>query len=254
MPRGVFQPTHGRAETPDLPNFSWAEYGLRCGVPRIIKALTDRELPASNFMSASLPEHYPSCAEAALKTGWEVMGHSIYQRSIRLEADEEATIVETKEKLLRFCGYAPRGWLAPGASETERTPELLKKHGFEFLFEWQFDDLPCWMYTAHGPLIAMPFTIELNDIALIMHGLGTDEWLRRFEAVLETFSTEVADQPRVITLSIHPHISAVPLRFPTLLRILDALVARDDTVFMTGGQIADWFTLQEPVNFAANCG
>jgi hypothetical protein len=41
---------------------------------------------------------------------------------------------------------------------------------------------------------------------------------------------------------LHPHLMGVPHRFGFLERFLDALVARKDAVFMTGAQIADWFS------------
>ena len=247
MPRSMFVTAHGKPEVPDIANFSWVEYGLRCGFPRIARLLTERGLPASNFMNASFPDHYPSCAEAALAAGWEVTGHAVYQRSLGHEADEEAVIAEVAERLTRFAGYPPRGWLGPGAGESEHTPDILKKHGFEFVFEWCLDDLPCWMRTRHGPMLAMPYARELNDvIALTMHGHTADEWLSRFRYELETWEAELADNPRVITLSLHPHVAGVPMRAPLLARILDLLMARDDTVFMTGGGIADWFDGQDP--------
>ena len=46
---------------------------------------------------------------------------------------------------------------------------------------------------------------------------------------------------RVFTLGLHPHLIAVAHRIGYLERILDLLQQRDDTVFMTGSQIADWF-------------
>ena len=30
MPRTLLTPPHGKETVPDVPNFSWAEYGLRC--------------------------------------------------------------------------------------------------------------------------------------------------------------------------------------------------------------------------------
>src|SRR6187402_1736441 len=42
MPRVLLPPPHGLVQSPDVPNFSWAEYGMRCGMPRILKAFADR--------------------------------------------------------------------------------------------------------------------------------------------------------------------------------------------------------------------
>ena len=120
MPRSIFDTAHGKPEHPDIPNFSWVEYGLRCGVPRLIRILGERGLPASNFMNAAFPDYYSSCAEAALEAGWEVTGHQIVQRSLRYEEDEEAVIAEVVERLTRFAGYPPRGWLGPGSGSPWR--------------------------------------------------------------------------------------------------------------------------------------
>ena len=44
MPRGILPAPHGRpAEPPDVPNFAWVEYGLRCGMPRIMAMLKRAE-------------------------------------------------------------------------------------------------------------------------------------------------------------------------------------------------------------------
>ena len=252
MPRSIFDTAHGKPEHPDIPNFSWVEYGLRCGVPRLIRILGERGLPASNFMNAAFPDYYPSCAAAALEAGWEVTGHQIVQRSLRYEEDEEAVIAEVVERLTRFAGYPPRGWLGPGSGESMETPDLLRKHGFEYIYDWQFDDLPCWMRTRHGPMIALPYALELNDvIAFSMHKQTADEWFQRFAYAVETFESELSRAPRVLTLALHPHVAAIPMRAPVLARILDMLMARDDTVFMTGGQIAEWFRGQDPEGLAA---
>ena len=38
MPRGILPPPHGKSsDPPDLPNFSWVEYGMRVGLPRLMK-------------------------------------------------------------------------------------------------------------------------------------------------------------------------------------------------------------------------
>ena len=36
MPRTIITPPHGKETIPDVPNFSWADYGMRAGLPRII--------------------------------------------------------------------------------------------------------------------------------------------------------------------------------------------------------------------------
>ena len=60
-------------------------------------------------------------------------------------------------------------------------------------------------------------------------------------ATLDAVEPELERGPRVISLSLHHHLSGVLHRVRFVEKMLDALLARCDTVFMTGGQIADWF-------------
>ena len=242
MPRKLLTAPHGVETVPDVPNFSWAEYGMRCGMPRIFRALADRGLSAGCTMNAAVVETYPRIAEEVLKAGWELMGHGLHQKSVQAEASESEIIGEALGILERFGGKPVQGWLGPGLKETPDTVDILKAHGLRYCSDWVLDDLPTWMRTTGGPMISMPYSMEINDsLSHAVHQLPSDVMLTRLQATLETFDEELAENPRVITIGLHPHLIAVPHRFGTLKRMLDLLMARDDTVFMTGAQIADWF-------------
>ena len=246
MPRTILPPPHGLDQVPDVPNFAWAEYGLRCGIPRILTLLEDRTLPASASINASVIEAYPSCAEAILEAGWEFVGHGMHQRSIQDAGDEAAVIELALDKIARFAGRRPRGWLGPGLRESFETPDLLKAAGIEYLFDWVIDDLPSWLDTASGPLLSMPYTLELNDsVIYAVERHPSPEIYRRFTDTLEVFDWELRQQPRVLTLGLHPHLIGVPHRFVYLQKILDVLLDREDVIFVTGGAIADWYVEAE---------
>ena len=242
MPRALFAAPHGREPWPDLANYSWVEYGLRMGVPRLARTLRERGLPASATMNASVIDVYPGVAQLALESGWEIIAHAVVQRSLQLESDQQDIIARTVERLRAFTGKRPRGWLGPGFGETMETPEYLKDAGFDHVYDWTVDDLPCWMHTARGPLLAMPYALELNDVTLFpLERHSSDEYYRRFCDTVEVIEPELAENPRVLTLGLHPHIIAVPHRLKYFAMTLDMLRQRGDTVFMTGSQIADWF-------------
>jgi allantoinase len=247
MPRAILQNPHGRAPMPDIGNFSWVEYGLRTGVPRLIRTFAERGLPVTNMMNAALPDYYPALANAVLEAGWQLIGHGNFQRSLLYERDEEEVIDEALAKFEKFSGKRPRGWLGPGYGESLNTPDILKRKGIEFIHDWMFDDTPCWMATKHGPLVAVPYALDLNDVmvfALERH--SADEYFKRFKDTADYFAAEPGSPPRVITMGLHPHIIAVPYRLAMFERTLDMLLARNDTIFTTGGEIADWYRKQDP--------
>ena len=246
MPRKALTSPHGAEAVPDVPNFSWAEYGMRVGMPRLLKLFAERVVPASCSFNASVIEAYPACAEAIRDAGWEFIGHGVHQKSIQSEGDE-ATLIETALSMIEaFTGARPRGWLGPGLRESFETPDLLKAAGIEYVFDWPLDDLPCWMNTSHGPMLALPYTLEVNDSPIYAgdkHASG--EIHRRMIDTLACFDRELAEQPKVLTLGLHPHLIGVPHRFGYLVEMLDILQARNDVVFMTGAGIAEWFIAAE---------
>jgi hypothetical protein len=64
---------------------------------------------------------------------------------------------------------------------------------------------------------------------------------KRLQSTLDCFSREVARDPRIFTIPLHPHLMGVPHRIGYLEDFIGRLRDRKDSVFMTGAQIADWF-------------
>lgn len=243
MPRGIIPAPHGAAATPpDVPNYSWVEYGMRVGMPRIMKMLTDRSLPASALMNAQVADVYPSLMKAIVDANWELVGHGWFQQTLKQVDDEAAVISKTLDRLQQADGKPVRAWLGPGVAETLDTVDILKEHKIDFLHDWAVDDLPVWLRTKHGPMVGLPYTFELNDVPVYAIQNGScDEFLKRLEATLAVFEREIETNPRVLTLALHPHIIGVPHIAHFFEKALDLLMARDDTVFVTSSTMGDWF-------------
>ena len=249
MPRKLITAPHGADSVPDVPNFAWAEYGMRVGMPRLLQVLGDRGVPVGCTMNAGVVSTYPRLSEAILEAGWEIIGHGLHQKALTGEASEAELIARALKILRDFTGTPVQGWLGPGLRETHDTPEHLKANGIRYVSDWVLDDMPCWMTTRHGPLIAMPYSLEINDSPLhAIQAQPSDEMLvrtRRSVAVLAR-EAEATGGARVLTVALHPHLMGVPHRIDTVAEVIDLLMARDDTVFMTGAAIADWYAAVEP--------
>ncbi|MBC7581055.1 polysaccharide deacetylase family protein [Tardiphaga sp.] len=242
MPRTIITPPHGKETIPDVPNFSWADYGMRAGMPRLLELLDG--IPASTSINAGVIDAYPSAAEAMLKAGWEFIGHGMHQKATNhVEGGEEQLITACLDKIEKFTGARPRGWLSPGLRETVDSPDLMKKAGLDYVCDWVVDDLPSWMTTKHGPLLAMPYNLEVNDsIIYAVERHATGEMLKRLLHTLRRFETETSDNPRVLAIGLHPHLISVPHRIHELDGMIELLRASDQTVFTTGSAICDWFS------------
>ena len=248
-PRTIVVPPHGRSHIPDLPNFCWSEYGNRCGMPRLLQLFGERNLPVSASINASVLDVYPSLAEAVLKAGWEFVGHGIHQRSLGEATNERDIIHGALQRLESFSGVRPRGWMSPGWSETFDTLDHLRANGIEYVCQWVIDDIPTRLNTKHGPMVALPYGLDLNDsVVFAIEKHSTAEMKLRMTETIKTFEREIRThgQPRVLTIPLHPHLSGMAHRINFLADVVDALMARGDTVFMNGSQMLDWYLAAAP--------
>lgn len=243
MPRRILPPPHGADVAPDVPNFSWVAYGMRRGLPRFLDALATRGLPATVALNASVIGDYPDAAAALAEAGHELIGHGVEQQTLHAAADEREVIAESLRRLEELSGKKVRGWLGPGLQETFATLDHLAGEGVDYVFDWVIDDVPVWLEATPQPVLAIPYSLELNDSVLFAaHEYETGEYLRRLRATLETFAVELEQGARVLALPLHPHLLGVAHRIGAFHEALDLLAARDDTVFMDGSAIFDWFS------------
>ncbi|HJT08127.1 MAG TPA: polysaccharide deacetylase family protein [Stellaceae bacterium] len=242
MARQVLPAPTGVPLIPDVPNWSWHEYGMRVGVWRFFKALDRFEIKATLSINAKVVESYPRVAEAARERQWEFMGHSYVQGPIHKLEDQRATIRQSLDLLQKFAGKRPVGWLGPGLTQTYETPEILVEAGVQYIGDWVYDDEPTEIKTAHGPLVTLPYTVELNDIPMmIVQHHRADELLRRSIDQFDRLYMEGAERAKFLSIAIHPYISGAPHRIKYLEAFLEYASRHSGVQFWTGEQILDWY-------------
>jgi peptidoglycan/xylan/chitin deacetylase (PgdA/CDA1 family) len=177
-----------------------------------------------------------------LKAGWEFMGHGYIQRPMHHVEDQRQAIRDTVEAIRQFTGKAPRGWESPGLTETYDTIDWLKEAGIEYVADWVLDDQPCMIKTAHGPMVSVPYTVEMNDIAMmVLQNHPSEEWLRRGIDQFDRLYMEGETSARVMAISVHPYITGVPHRIGYLEKLYEYILQRPGVLMWTGEQILDWY-------------
>jgi allantoinase len=243
MPRTVLPPPMGQPLLPDVPNWSWHEYGMRSGFWRQHQALTSRNIPTTMAINGNVCNSYPRVASAGLDAGWEFMGHGFLQGPMHKLEDQRGAIHLTMDTIERFTGTRPTSWESPGLTETPETLDLLRESGVKYVADWVLDDLPQEVETPHGVITTIPYTVEMNDItvyALQQH--QSDEFLRRGRDQFDRLYAESADNARVMAISIHPYVTGVPHRIRYLEELLDYVGGHEGVSWMTASEIGDWYT------------
>lgn len=247
MARQVLPAPTGQMVTPDIPNWAWHEYGMRVGFWRIKAALDRLGITPTLSVNAAVCEEYQPVATAARDGGWEFMGHSYVQMPTHALENEEENLVRSLETCEAFTGKRPVGWLGPGLTQSYETPDLLTKHGIKYCGDFVFDDEPTVMRTANGPLVTLPYTVELNDIPmmLVQHHEGahfTQRVMDQFDRLYE----EGAQRAKIISVAVHAYISGVPHRIRYFEEVFEKMAARSGVAFWTGEKILDWYRSTEP--------
>jgi peptidoglycan/xylan/chitin deacetylase (PgdA/CDA1 family) len=247
MPRTVLSPPMGQPLLPDLPNWAWHEYGMRVGFWRIFECMQKLGVTPTLALNGIVCRSYPRVAQAAKDAGWEFLGHGWLQQPMHKLEDQRAAIRDTVAAIRAFTGKAPRGWESPGLTETLETIDYLAEAGIEYVADWVLDDQPVYVATAHGPIVSVPYTVEINDIVmmLVQHH-PAEEMLRRGRDQFDRLYAESAASRRVMAISVHPYISGVPHRIRYLEELYRYVLGKPGVVHWTGGQIADWYRSQVP--------
>jgi hypothetical protein len=108
--------------------------------------------------------------------------------------------------------------------------------------DWPADDQPFWMRTRVGPILSVPYSIEVNDSpAMVFRQQGTLDFERMMIDQFDEMLLQSAKWPLVYTIVLHPFVIGQPFRLRALRRALEHISARrDDLWITTPGRVADF--------------
>jgi allantoinase len=235
-------PQGARTPAPDIPNYSWFDYGLRVGFWRIKRVLDKHDVRATVSLNAPVCNTYPDMVRAMTDSKWELLAHGYEQRAIFLENDERAVIRQSRQTIRDFTGKAPRGWMGPGLHETFDTLDIIVEEGFEYVADWVNDDQPYPIKVKTGRMVAVPYTLELNDILIyIVQQHSSPEIFERGRLAFDSLYAEGGESSRIMGISVHPYVMGAAHRIKYVDMLLDYIKLHEGVIFMTGEEILDWY-------------
>jgi peptidoglycan/xylan/chitin deacetylase (PgdA/CDA1 family) len=243
MARQVLPAPTGVALLPDVPNWAWHEYGMRVGFWRFKKLYDALGIKPTLAINARVTLDYPRVATSCLEAGWEFMGHAYEQMPVHKVDDQRAMIERSMDTLEKFCGRRPLGWLGPGLTQTYETPDLLAAAGVKYIGDFPYDDEPTEIQTDHGPLVTLPYTVETNDIPMmIVQHHEAAYWTRKCIDAFDRYFLEAAERPKIMAIAIHPYISGQPFRIGYLEKVYEHIAKHPGVLHWNGEQILHWYT------------
>jgi allantoinase len=218
-------------------NFAWRDYGNRVGLWNLLDTLDALEIPAAHNINSTVLDACPEIGPALAARGDEFIGHgrtNAERQDILWEEDERRLIVESRDAIHRHTGKAPEGWMGPYIAQTPVTLDLLKQEGFRYVMDWPADDQPFWMCTSDGPILSVPYSVEINDspVMAFRHQSATD-----FETMIIDQFDELLEQsvkyPLVCSIVLHPFVIGQPFRLRAFRRAMQHVMSEKAKLWVT---------------------
>jgi hypothetical protein len=223
----------------DLQARSWADYGPKVGAWRLLDILAGADATAVFYVSGLLAERYPDLMRAITAAGHVVAAHGWTQNVIpatQSAEDEVRDLRRCLETLTQTAGTRPLGWLSPRCTPSEWTTALLADAGFTWHADFFDSDLPYRIQTPKGPVTAVPFTMEVNDMPLyIRYGSEPEAFTRILTRLVENWR-DIGNRPGCLDITTHAHVFGRPAGAIEFKRSLEFVRQRADVAWLTHHQ------------------
>jgi peptidoglycan/xylan/chitin deacetylase (PgdA/CDA1 family) len=218
-------------------NYAWRDYGNRVGLWAYLDLLDSYGVPGSHNVNSLALEQYPQIVERLNARGDEYIAHgrtNAERQDGLWEADEERMISECTASLIRTTGRKPAGWMGPYLAQSDRTLDLLKEAGYSYQLDWPADDQPFWMKTRSGPILSIPYPLEVNDSpAQVFRQHSGREFAEMMIDQFDEMLERSKQYPLVFGVSVHPFIIGQPFRMRAFRTAMDHILKHRDQVWIT---------------------
>jgi peptidoglycan/xylan/chitin deacetylase (PgdA/CDA1 family) len=198
----------------DTNALSFGNYGPLRGIWRLLESLEHHKLTASVMVSGVLAERHPDAVKAVAAAGHEVIAHAYGQEIIPVlltEAAEKEHISKTTQLIANVIGSTPKGWMSPRATPSVVTYRLLAEAGYLWHGDAMDDDLPYIQDFSGKRIVAVPFTMEVNDFPIYMrYGNSPRQYVEAFENTLARLRQRESGAV-LLDATAHAHVFGRPL-------------------------------------------
>jgi peptidoglycan/xylan/chitin deacetylase (PgdA/CDA1 family) len=231
----------------DTMAISWAAYGVKRGIYRILDALARQRAKASVMTSAVIAERAPQAVRAVADAGHEVLSHSYAMDvvpALLSDEDEKKNIERCTKLLEKATGQKIQGWLSPRGTSKPTTPKLLADYGYRWYGDVFDDDLPYVLEFGDRKIVAIPLGTDVNDMPSMKYGNGPDMMLKSFDENVKIARARKKELS-IIDVTMHAHIFGHPRGAWYFEQIVRQAVKAPDIWVGTRAEIADHLLAQE---------
>lgn len=219
---------------------SWAAYGAKRGIYRLLESFARHAVRASVMISAILAERSPEAVRAVGDGGHEVVSHSYAMdvMPVMMAVEEERLNIERCTDLLAHASRSRvRGWISPRGTPSPNTARLLAEVDYLWYGDVFDDDLPYIQSFGESRIVALPLSTDVNDMPSMKYGTPPRAMLETFEEHLDR-NTKRERGPVIVDATVHAHIFGRPHGAHYYERIMEIAANTPEIWVATREQIA----------------
>ncbi len=231
LPNGAF----------DTNALSWGHYGPVRGIDRLLRTLDRVKLRGSVMVSGCLAERAPGSVKSIAEAGHEIVAHAYAQDivpAMLTPEQDRADIARTTQLLEQASGQKPKGWISPRGTPGRDSAVHLVEAGYQWQGDVFDDDRPYVQNFTSGRIVAVPLTMEVNDLPHAMRfGRSPRQFVEGFDELVSHVMSGETDA-LMIDVTAHTHCYGRPSGAWAYEAIARKVMWRDDVWIATRGEIA----------------
>lgn len=214
---------------------SYGRYNAAAGSRRLLDILERHAIAASVLTSGMVAEKQPDILRSITKARHDVVAHAYAQNILgpTLTPEEDsASIARTTTLITEATGKRPVGWVSPRVTSSTESQRRLVKAGYRWHGDALDSDLPYMQIFPEGDILAIPMSVEFNDLPHAMRfGRTPGQFVELFTQALAGIKAQPAETI-ILDIFAHGHCYGRPAAAWAIDEIA-AICAQDETLWLT---------------------
>lgn len=222
---------------------SYGRYNANAGCRRLFDIAERHGVITSVFTSGLVAENHAGELRTVADYGHEIIGHSYGQDMLfpyLTDEEREDNIVSSTRFFEQATGKQPQGWISPRITSDLDVQRRLARHGYQWHGDALDHDLPYLQCFDDSEIMAIPVTIDFNDLPHAMRfGRTPEQFVQMFITALDKLlagNTETL----ILDVIVHGHCYGRPAAAWAFEEIVKRCASEKDLWLTTRGQIFDY--------------
>jgi peptidoglycan/xylan/chitin deacetylase (PgdA/CDA1 family) len=222
---------------------SYGRYNASSGCKRLFDMAESEGVATSIFTSGLVAENHANELRRLSEFGHEIIGHGYGQDVLfpYLNDQQADDNISKSTRLIESAtGERPYGWVSPRITSDAKVQRKLSQHGYKWHGDALDNDLPYLQRFSDSEILAIPVTIDFNDLPHAMRfGRTPEQFVQMFITTLDKLLAR-GKETLILDVIVHGHCYGRPAGAWAFAEIIKRCSQEKELWLTTRGQIFDY--------------